>query len=56
MEYKLKCDRGKVKTGTPYVYQNSDGTNILNFPTKEHWRFNGKRNDKKGQIKKIWRI
>lgn len=38
MEYKLKCDRGEVKTGTPYIYQNSDGTNILNFPTKEHWR------------------
>lgn len=38
MEYKLKCDRGEVKTGIPYVYQNSDGTSILNFPTKDHWR------------------
>ncbi len=37
MEYVLKCDRGEVKPGTPYVYQ-GNGISILNFPTKDHWR------------------
>ena len=37
MEYVLKCDRGEVKPGVPYVYQNN-GISILNFPTKDHWR------------------
>ena len=37
MEYVLKCDRGEVKPGIPYVYQKED-VSILNFPTKDHWR------------------
>jgi uncharacterized protein YwgA/O-acetyl-ADP-ribose deacetylase (regulator of RNase III) len=37
MEYVRKCDRGEVKPGVPYVYQN-DEVSILNFPTKDHWR------------------
>lgn len=28
----------EVKPGEPFVYQNSEGTKILNFPTKDHWR------------------
>lgn len=38
MEYVLKCNRGEVKPGVPYVYQNSEGVSVLNFPTKDHWR------------------
>lgn len=38
MDYVRKCDNGVVKPGLPYVYRNNDGTNILNFPTKDHWR------------------
>lgn len=37
MEYVLKCDRGEVKPGLPYVYHDENIT-ILNFPTKDHWR------------------
>lgn len=37
MEYILKCDRGEVKPGLPYIYQDK-GISILNFPTKDHWR------------------
>ena len=37
MEYVLKCDRGQVKPGVPYIYQDNK-TSILNFPTKDHWR------------------
>lgn len=37
MEYVLRCNRGEVKPGIPYVYQDK-GVSILNFPTKDHWR------------------
>lgn len=37
-DYVQKCDTGEVRPGRPFVYQNSDGTKILNFPTKDHWR------------------
>ena len=37
-DYVEKCNAGQIKPGTPFVYQNSDGTKILNFPTKDHWR------------------
>lgn len=37
-DYVKKCKAGQVKTGTPYVFDNNDGTKILNFPTKDHWR------------------
>ena len=38
VDYVKRCGLGEVKTGTPYVYQYDDGTKILNFPTKDHWR------------------
>ena len=38
IDYKNKCDLGLVKTGVPYIFENDDGTKILNFPTKDHWR------------------
>lgn len=37
-DYKLKCDKGEVKLGVPYLYKVSDSRWILNFPTKAHWR------------------
>lgn len=37
-DYKKKCEEGKVKPGIPYLYEDSRGTAILNFPTKQHWR------------------
>lgn len=37
MDYRFKCDRGEVKPGLPYVYQD-ENVSILNFPTKDHWR------------------
>ncbi len=38
LDYVRKCEAGEVKTGEPYVYVNDDGSKILNFPTKDHWR------------------
>lgn len=37
-DYVSRCQRGEVKLGQPYVYQESDGHVIVNFPTKSHWR------------------
>lgn len=37
MDYVFRCDRGEVKPGLPYFYQ-QNGISILNFPTKDHWR------------------
>ncbi len=37
MDYVRRCDRGDIKPGVPYVFQDGD-VSILNFPTKDHWR------------------
>lgn len=38
-DYKLKCDQGEVKPGQPYLWED-DSAQVLNFPTKRHWRDN----------------
>lgn len=38
LDYVFKCDRGEVQPGVPYFYQDRGEVNILNFPTKDHWR------------------
>lgn len=38
-DYKSKCDQGKVKPGQPYLWEN-DSAQVLNFPTKRHWKDN----------------
>ena len=37
-DYTRKCERKAVKLGEPYLYEDSSGARILNFPTKDHWR------------------
>jgi uncharacterized protein YwgA/O-acetyl-ADP-ribose deacetylase (regulator of RNase III) len=37
-DYVARCERGEVKLGRPYLYKQSEGPWILNFPTKDHWR------------------
>lgn len=37
-DYKIRCEEGKLKPGIPYLYEDTRGTSILNFPTKQHWR------------------
>jgi O-acetyl-ADP-ribose deacetylase (regulator of RNase III) len=36
-DYKKRCDRLDVKPGRPYLWEN-DKVQVLNFPTKRHWR------------------
>lgn len=38
-DYKSKCDQGAVKPGQPYLWED-DSAQVLNFPTKRHWRDN----------------
>jgi O-acetyl-ADP-ribose deacetylase (regulator of RNase III) len=37
-DYVLRCTRGEVKLGRPYLYSRSEPPWVLNFPTKGHWR------------------
>lgn len=40
-DYQLRCKAGAVQIGRPYLYPVSDCPYraVLNFPTKQHWRF-----------------
>ncbi|MEJ7688625.1 MAG: macro domain-containing protein [Luteimonas sp.] len=37
-DYVQRCKRKAVMLGEPYIYEDKSGINILNFPTKDHWR------------------
>ena len=37
-DYIYRCDHTLLKVGEPYIYEDSSGIKILNFPTKNHWR------------------
>ena len=37
-DYVARCERGEVRLGQPYLYRDSSGVRIVNFPTKNHWR------------------
>jgi len=37
-DYAVRCERGQVRLGEPYLYQDRSGARIVNFPTKSHWR------------------
>ena len=37
-EYREKCARKEVQLGRPYCYYFPSGKQIVNFPTKGHWR------------------
>jgi O-acetyl-ADP-ribose deacetylase (regulator of RNase III)/uncharacterized protein YwgA len=37
-DYLLRCQRKEVRLGAPYIYEDLSGIQIINFPTKDHWR------------------
>lgn len=41
-DYVEKCKRKEVRIGWPYIYRVDDSLQILNFPTKNHWRYPSK--------------
>ena len=37
-DYKSRTDRNDVRLGEPYLFHDASGRQIVNFPTKGHWR------------------
>lgn len=37
-DYLKKCEHGKVKPGVPYIFKTLFPPQIVNFPTKDHWK------------------
>jgi O-acetyl-ADP-ribose deacetylase (regulator of RNase III)/uncharacterized protein YwgA len=37
-DYVIRCQRKEVKPGLPYLYKRLLPPNIINFPTKDHWK------------------
>lgn len=37
-DYRARCASGGVQLGRPYIWRAPDGRQVLNFPTKDHWR------------------
>jgi O-acetyl-ADP-ribose deacetylase (regulator of RNase III)/uncharacterized protein YwgA len=44
-DYKSRSDRKAVRVGEPYLYRDSSGREIINFPTKDHWRSSSRLSD-----------
>lgn len=41
-DYVNRCKNKLVKIGEPYLFIADDGTKIINFPTKYHWKYPSK--------------
>jgi O-acetyl-ADP-ribose deacetylase (regulator of RNase III)/uncharacterized protein YwgA len=37
-DYVRRCEQKQVRLGEPYVFYDISGAQIINFPTKDHWR------------------
>ncbi|HZE73010.1 MAG TPA: macro domain-containing protein [Pyrinomonadaceae bacterium] len=37
-DYVKRCERNEVRPGIPYLYKRLFPPNIINFPTKDHWK------------------
>lgn len=37
-DYAKRCERKEIRLGQPYMYKSLLGQQIVNFPTKEHWK------------------
>lgn len=37
-DYRQRCERGQVLPGVPYLYRSLMPPQIINFPTKDHWK------------------
>jgi O-acetyl-ADP-ribose deacetylase (regulator of RNase III) len=44
-DYAARCKDGSVRLGEPYLYRGESLPWVLNFPTKNHWRFAAKLED-----------
>ena len=37
-DYRQRCEQGHVRPGMPYLYRSLVPPQIVNFPTKDHWK------------------
>ena len=44
-DYFKRCERRQVKPGVPYLFERASPPNIINFPTKDHWKSVSRIND-----------
>jgi O-acetyl-ADP-ribose deacetylase (regulator of RNase III)/uncharacterized protein YwgA len=44
-DYRVRCERGEVQLGRPYLYRSLLPPWIINFPTKGHWRAQSRLSD-----------
>ena len=44
-DYLERCKRNEIHAGHPYIYKSLIGPQIVNFPTKEHWKSLSKMSD-----------
>lgn len=49
-DYKARCDKQEVVPGVPYLWEN-DRVQVLNFPTKRHWRDSSRLEDIESGLK-----
>lgn len=49
-DYKRRCDKGEVRPGVPYLWED-DHVQVLNFPTKRHWKDNSRLDDIEAGLK-----
>ena len=52
-DYEDKCKRREVKLGEPYIYITLFFPQIVNFPTKDHWKSVSKYNDIEAGLKHL---
>ena len=50
LDYVRRCEKGEVKIGEPYLWEN-DEVQVLNFPTKRHWREGSRLEDVEAGLK-----
>lgn len=41
-DYVKRCKQEKITVGKPYIYEHSNDIWIMNFPTKNHWKYPSK--------------
>lgn len=52
-DYVRRCERNEVKPGVPYLYKTLFPPQIINFPTKDHWKSISKVSDIERGLKQL---
>jgi O-acetyl-ADP-ribose deacetylase (regulator of RNase III) len=55
-EYRKACQKGEVRLGKMHLWKDLFGTEIVNFPTKRHWREKSRYEDLEAGLKDLRRF